>query len=173
MPNTHRLEPGNKVDLVALPASGKDFYPAGKETAVAEFKTLRDEFIELQRRLYAEGKQKLLIVFQAMDAGGKDGTIRNVLRGVNPQGVRVHSFKVPSKIELVTSVRSCPGFMMLRSKSGLSSNNSSTWSSICRCGPVTQTFASKRGSACNASARGAIFIASGRVPKTQSVFKVI
>ncbi len=100
MPNTHRLEPGNQINLADLPTNGKDFYSASKETAVTEFKALRDEFIELQRRLYAEGKQKLLIVFQAMDAGGKDGTIRNVLRGVNPQGVRVQSFKVPSKIEL-------------------------------------------------------------------------
>lgn len=100
MSNTHRLATGESVVLANLPTSGKVFYPDGKETAVAEFKTLRDEFIELQKRLYAEGKQKLLIVFQAMDAGGKDGTIRNVLRGVNPQGVRVQSFKVPSKIEL-------------------------------------------------------------------------
>ena len=61
---------------------------------------MRREFIDLQTRLYAEGQQKLLIVLQAMDAGGKDGTIRKVFRGVNPQGVRVHSFKVPNKEEL-------------------------------------------------------------------------
>lgn len=97
---THQLEPGKLIQMAELPTSGKPFYPAGKDTAVMEFKSLREEFIELQRRLYAEGKQKLLIVFQAMDAGGKDGTIRNVLRGVNPQGVRVQSFKVPSKNEL-------------------------------------------------------------------------
>jgi PPK2 family polyphosphate:nucleotide phosphotransferase len=50
---------------------------------------------ELQFRLYAENKQALLIVLQAMDAGGKDGTIRHVMGGLNPQGCRVSSFKKP------------------------------------------------------------------------------
>lgn len=94
-----QLTPGTAVDLNTLPTDGKQFHD-DRDAAEKEFKTLRKEFIEWQRRLYAEGKQKLLIVFQAMDAGGKDGTIRNVLKGVNPQGVRVSSFKVPSKEEL-------------------------------------------------------------------------
>src|SRR6478735_3555148 len=55
---------------------------------------------ELQERLYADGRRALLIVFQAMDAAGKDGTIEHVMSGVNPQGVRVTSFKQPSKTEL-------------------------------------------------------------------------
>ena len=55
---------------------------------------------ELQEALYAEGRQALLVVFQAMDAAGKDGTIEHVMTGVNPQGVRVTSFKQPSSIEL-------------------------------------------------------------------------
>jgi len=54
----------------------------------------------LQERLYAEGRQALLVVFQAMDAAGKDGTIEHVMSGLNPQGVRVTSFKQPSKAEL-------------------------------------------------------------------------
>ena len=54
----------------------------------------------LQERLYAESRQSLLIVIQAMDAAGKDGTISHVMTGVNPQGVRVTSFKQPSHIEL-------------------------------------------------------------------------
>ena len=54
----------------------------------------------LQEVLWAEGKHSLLIVLQAMDAGGKDGTIKHVMRGVNPQGCQVTSFKVPSKEEL-------------------------------------------------------------------------
>src|SRR6187551_2704558 len=54
----------------------------------------------LQERLYAEGEQALLVVFQAMDAAGKDGTIEHVMSGLNPQGVRVTSFKQPSKAEL-------------------------------------------------------------------------
>ena len=54
---------------------------------------------ELQDRLYADGKEGLLIVFQALDAAGKDGTIKHVFSGVNPMGVRVTGFKTPSKIE--------------------------------------------------------------------------
>jgi PPK2 family polyphosphate:nucleotide phosphotransferase len=100
MPATHRLVPGKKVDLAKIPTRAASFYDGGKDTAQAEFRALRDRFVDLQRMLYAEGKQKLLIVLQAMDAGGKDGTIRNILDGVNPQGVRVASFKVPSHIEL-------------------------------------------------------------------------
>ena len=54
----------------------------------------------LQERLYAESRQSLLVVVQAMDAAGKDGTIAHVMTGVNPQGVRVTSFKQPSHVEL-------------------------------------------------------------------------
>ncbi len=54
----------------------------------------------LQERLYAEARRSLLVVFQAIDAAGKDGTIEHVMSGVNPQGVRVTSFKQPSSLEL-------------------------------------------------------------------------
>lgn len=99
MPYTHRLETDQTVRLADLPTRADTFHQ-DREAAEKEFKALRDELIDLQSRLYAEGKRKLLIVLQAMDAGGKDGTIRRVFRGVNPQGVRVTSFKVPSKLEL-------------------------------------------------------------------------
>lgn len=99
-PQTHRYDPTTAVALANLTTDGLPFFPDGKSAAKEAFKAVRDELIELQRAFYAEGKHKLLIVFQAMDAGGKDGTIRNVFKGVNPQGVRVHSFKVPSKLEL-------------------------------------------------------------------------
>ena len=62
--------------------------------------TLVDELEELQRRLYAADKHSVLLVFQAMDAAGKDSTIRAVLSGVNPAGFQVHSFKQPSAEEL-------------------------------------------------------------------------
>ena len=55
---------------------------------------------ELQDRLYAQDRRSLLVVFQAMDAAGKDGTIKHVMSGVNPAGVQVHSFKAPSAEEL-------------------------------------------------------------------------
>ena len=54
----------------------------------------------LQARLHAEGRRSLLVVLQAMDAGGKDGTIKHVMSGVNPQGVDVHDFKQPGPVEL-------------------------------------------------------------------------
>jgi PPK2 family polyphosphate:nucleotide phosphotransferase len=59
-----------------------------------------DALDDLQQQLYAEGHQSVLLVFQAMDAAGKDSTIRALLRGVNPAGCRIHSFKQPSKREL-------------------------------------------------------------------------
>jgi PPK2 family polyphosphate:nucleotide phosphotransferase len=99
MPNTHRLRPGQAVSLSTIPADGKEYHSDRKE-GEKEFKKLRAEFRDLQARFYAEDKHKLLIVFQAMDAGGKDGTIRAVTQGVNPQGVIITSFKAPSKIEL-------------------------------------------------------------------------
>ena len=55
---------------------------------------------ELQAVLYAEAKRALLVVFQAMDAGGKDGAVEHVFSGINPQGCIVHSFKAPTDLEL-------------------------------------------------------------------------
>lgn len=55
---------------------------------------------ELQNLLYAEGKHSLLVIIQGMDASGKDGVIRNVFGSLNPQGVRVKSFKTPTEEEL-------------------------------------------------------------------------
>jgi PPK2 family polyphosphate:nucleotide phosphotransferase len=77
--------------------------PAGAPDDKACKKRLNKEvkqIDELQRRLYADDRKSLLLVFQAMDAAGKDSTIRAVLRGVNPAGCQVSSFKQPSKEEL-------------------------------------------------------------------------
>ena len=71
-----------------------------KSALKKELKSLRKEISELQHRLFAEDKNSLLLVFQAMDAAGKDSTIRNVLSGVNPAGCHVSSFKKPSAQEL-------------------------------------------------------------------------
>ncbi len=65
-----------------------------------QLKSLTSEFAELQRKLYAHDKYSLLLIFQAMDAAGKDSTIRAVTKGVNPAGFQVSSFKQPSKQEL-------------------------------------------------------------------------
>jgi len=71
-----------------------------KSAARAETRDLNRRLEELQELLYAEGQHKVLIVLQAMDAAGKDGTIRHVFDGVNPQGVKVASFKKPTPSEL-------------------------------------------------------------------------
>ena len=99
MGENHIIKPGSKVRWQDLPTSGREFCD-NRKRAEKEFKELRQELIVWQQKLYAEGKQKLLVVLQAMDAGGKDGTIRKVFQGVNPQGVRVTSFKKPTSKEL-------------------------------------------------------------------------
>jgi PPK2 family polyphosphate:nucleotide phosphotransferase len=66
---------------------------------MVKFQNDQKEMDELQQKLYAEGKRSVLIVIQAMDTGGKDGTIRWVLSGLNPQGVKVTSFKQPTATE--------------------------------------------------------------------------
>ncbi len=66
------------------------------ETLAADVSSLK----EAQRRLYASGTHSLLVILQGMDASGKDGTIRHVMGGVNPQGCRVYSFKAPNSTEL-------------------------------------------------------------------------
>ena len=99
MPETHRLKPGSPVSLKTLSTSGHDFHD-DRDKAEKEFRELRDELIHWQEKLYAESKQKLLVVLQAMDAGGKDSTIRKVFKGVNPQGVVVTPFKKPTPEEL-------------------------------------------------------------------------
>lgn len=71
-----------------------------KSQTKATTEKLLEEFSELQNLLYAAASHALLIVIQGMDASGKDGAIRNVLSSVNPQGVMVHSFKVPTAEEL-------------------------------------------------------------------------
>lgn len=96
----HHLTPNQPIRLADMPTNGKTFYDGPREAAEAEFQQLRDDIITWQERLYAEGRQKLLLIFQAMDGGGKDGTIKALLRGVNPQGVKVTAFKQPTSYEL-------------------------------------------------------------------------
>ena len=99
MSNRHLIQPGSRVNLAQISTSGKDFCKDRRE-AENEFKDLRHEFIDLQSVLYAESKRSLLIVLQAIDAGGKDSAIRKMTAGTNPQGVEVASFKRPTSLEL-------------------------------------------------------------------------
>jgi PPK2 family polyphosphate:nucleotide phosphotransferase len=89
-----------KLDLVEFPHRvDKPLYSdeADYDRRLGEF---REEIDDLQTQMYAHDRYAMLIVFQAMDAAGKDGTIRNVMRGVNPHGIQVISFKHPSHEEL-------------------------------------------------------------------------
>lgn len=95
----YRVEPGQPVDLGGYATtSGEelDGKKAGKRALAADVAALA----EAQSRLWADGRQAVLVVLQGMDAAGKDGTIRHVMSGVNPQGVGVHSFRAPSEEEL-------------------------------------------------------------------------
>jgi PPK2 family polyphosphate:nucleotide phosphotransferase len=71
-----------------------------KEDVEPKFERIQQELSELQYRLYAENRRSVLVVLQGMDASGKDGLIRRVFSGINPQGVQVHAFKEPTEEEL-------------------------------------------------------------------------
>ena len=98
--NRYRVKPGAKIDLSQRDPNDTSAFAGKKQDAKQELVALNRRLEELQELLYAQGKHKMLVVLQAMDAGGKDGTIRHVFDGVNPQGVRVTSFKVPTRREL-------------------------------------------------------------------------
>ncbi len=93
-----RVKPGDKVKLNKLdPAyNGK---PASEAEAKQETERYLKALARQQTLLYAEHKHSVLIVLQAMDAGGKDGTIKHVFSGVNPQGVRVARYNQPTPVE--------------------------------------------------------------------------
>jgi PPK2 family polyphosphate:nucleotide phosphotransferase len=90
--------PGKKFRIEDWPTNDKGDFDE-KEHAAEACEKQRERLVELQELLYAEAKHAVLIVFQAMDAGGKDGAIEHVFRGVNPQGCQVTSFKAPSSLE--------------------------------------------------------------------------
>ena len=94
-----RVRPGEKVKLGERPTIVKPYFKSKKR-----YQKLLDEHVEdlsaLQQLHYASNRYALLLIFQGMDAGGKDGAIRHVMSGVNPQGCEVFSFKQPSAEEL-------------------------------------------------------------------------
>jgi PPK2 family polyphosphate:nucleotide phosphotransferase len=106
MPHDHsadtpavRVAPGQPLRLADIdPDNSKPF--KDKEHAKKRVEELLEQLSDLQENLYAEHRQSLLLVFQAIDTGGKDGAIRKLLTGLNPAGVQVASFKAPSKEEL-------------------------------------------------------------------------
>lgn len=95
----HLVEPGKKIELAERDPQDTGGFKGGKEEGLKAIVKLNEKLQELQELLYAEGRHKVLVVLQAMDTGGKDGAIRRVFDGVNPQGVKVASFKVPTPEE--------------------------------------------------------------------------
>jgi PPK2 family polyphosphate:nucleotide phosphotransferase len=93
------VKPNTKIDLPKIPTGSTSDYQSEEEASGSLKKNIK-KMINLQDKLYAENKYSLLIIFQAMDAAGKDGTIKHVMSGLNPQGTQVYSFKQPSTEEL-------------------------------------------------------------------------
>jgi PPK2 family polyphosphate:nucleotide phosphotransferase len=91
---------GGKTKLADIDTKSTCSFNGDKAETIGLLTELNGQLAQLQNVLYAEGKRRVLVVLQAMDTGGKDGVIRKVFTGVNPQGVQVMSFKSPSADEL-------------------------------------------------------------------------
>jgi PPK2 family polyphosphate:nucleotide phosphotransferase len=98
--NRYLVKSGMHVKLDEWNSSDRSAFIVDKSESKKQINELNDRLEDLQELLYAEHKHKVLVVLQGMDTSGKDGTIRHVFDGVNPQGVRVASFKAPTRIEL-------------------------------------------------------------------------
>jgi PPK2 family polyphosphate:nucleotide phosphotransferase len=96
----YRIKPGSRVRLKDWDPEDTGGFDGDKQDGKQRLQELNDRLEELQERLYAEHRHKVLIVLQGMDTSGKDGVIRLVFDGVNPQGVKVAAFKVPTAEEL-------------------------------------------------------------------------
>lgn len=96
----YRVDSDSKVKLSKWDPQDKQFCPDGKEAGQKKLDEIKQELYDLQVRLHAEHQRKVLVVLQGMDTAGKDGTIRHVFGGLDPQGVRVETFAKPSPREL-------------------------------------------------------------------------
>lgn len=94
-----RVDGKKSIKLKDFPTESKGNFK-NKEEGLLKLKENIEIISELQNKLYAENTYSLLIIFQAMDAAGKDGTIKHVFSGVNPQGFQIYNFKQPSREEL-------------------------------------------------------------------------
>jgi PPK2 family polyphosphate:nucleotide phosphotransferase len=95
-----RIPPGTRVDLASIPTRSDEGWEAGKQAGKRRIEEIAAELASWQELFYADGRHRLLVVLQAMDTAGKDSTIRDVFGRMNPQGVRVASFGVPTDREL-------------------------------------------------------------------------
>lgn len=95
----YRIKPNKKINLSEFSTSDTGKYKSKDDASKALKKNIK-KMSELQDKLYADNRYALLIIFQAMDAAGKDGTIKHVMSGLNPQGTQVTPFKQPTAIDL-------------------------------------------------------------------------
>src|SRR5678809_685122 len=95
----YRVRPGQKVRLHKYSTDDTGSFK-NKEGAADRLAKGISRLVELQEKLYADNRWSLLLIFQAMDAAGKDSAIKHVMSGVNPLGCQVYSFKAPSDEEL-------------------------------------------------------------------------
>ena len=97
--NDYKIEDDTKFNLGKIKTNIKDKIKSKEEIEEQLLKNTH-QMMELHDKLYAQNKYAILIIFQAMDTAGKDGAIKHVMSGLNPQGTKVHSFKKPSDEEL-------------------------------------------------------------------------
>lgn len=95
----YQVKEGENLKLIKIPTKVDPYYDS-KEDYKKKLKSQKKEMKRLQGMFYAHDKYSLLLIFQAMDAAGKDGAIQHVMSGINPQGCQVYSFKQPSAEEL-------------------------------------------------------------------------
>jgi PPK2 family polyphosphate:nucleotide phosphotransferase len=96
----YRVQPGKRVVLKSLDPNEQSQFEGNKAEGKTYLQTLNNELAALQEILFAQNQHKVLVILQGMDTSGKDGTIQHVFNGVNPQGVKIANFKVPTEIEL-------------------------------------------------------------------------
>jgi PPK2 family polyphosphate:nucleotide phosphotransferase len=101
LPDLFRIPASDpQLTVTAIDPSDRRGLKVSKKFAPRELAKIEQELAGLQERLWAEQKRSVLVVLQGMDTSGKDGTVKHVMRGVNPEGVRVYSFKEPTPEEL-------------------------------------------------------------------------
>lgn len=95
------VKPGKRLHLADIDSNEKALIEeASKDNHLPHFEVLQTQLQQLQKKLYAQNKHRVLIVMQAMDTGGKDGCIKHVFSRIDPQGIHVRSFKKPNEQEL-------------------------------------------------------------------------
>ncbi len=96
----YKVKPGSKVKIGDINASDKFLFDGDKDSSQEAFQEQLLQMKDLQNKLYSQGTKKLIVIMQAMDAGGKDGCVKNVFSSVDPLGIHVEAFKRPTEEEL-------------------------------------------------------------------------